>query len=302
MAAQQQRSIYVAGYGDTVRTNNYVIHGGSRLTVVGDNNIVSSDYSKLYGNGNIVSGSSVEIWGDGNTITSDYAKVEGSHNAVAGSSTKLVGHNNLIAGDYAKAHGNNNIVKGNNVKVDGSNNDVNGEYARVRGDNNAVQGRNASANGSNNRVAGEGARAGGGSNNTVNGIAAEVARQQEQQRFQQEMQIMSQEYHSNPAGNQHLLPLLSMWMQQNHTSNGAMQQSRQQQQIQMNLRGHDERSDGNGDACMLCLDNIPVVASFCCGKKTVCVGCARNLYQGKLVGDEACLNCRGTVHSVARIL
>ena len=282
------------------------MQGGYRLKVIGDNNAIDSNCSEVYGNGNTVSATSVTVRGNGNTVTGAFANVEGNHNTVSGSIARVVGHNNRVSGTYAKVRGNNNAVSGGNVTVEGSNNNVSGDYSSVRGNNNVVGGSNVSARGNSNRITGECAHVRGGTNNTVNGLAPEVARQQEQQRLHQQIQSSLQEARNN---------LLSTWRPLNqplHSTNhnGAVQigqrqqllsRGQVQQQIQLNLRGQDERSDENGDACMLCLDNKAVVASFCCGKQAVCVGCARDLYQGKLVGDEACLNCRGTVSNVARI-
>ena len=292
MTAQPQRTVYIADDGETIRVSNHNIEGGSSLTVFGDNNVISTSHSKVHGNDNFVSAPNVRVWGNGNTITSDYASVEGSHNIVTGITTTVVGSSNRVSGRYSKAHGNNNTVEGSNVTVNGNNNNVSGDYSRVCGDNNTVHGSNASARGNNNRVTGRWARASGGINNTVNGLAPEVAMQQARQRLQQQLQVVRHRLQQSTAN-----IAVQINQPQQHSRRPMIQQ-----QIQVNLLGQDERCNDNDDACMLCLDNKAIVAMFCCGKKTACVGCARNLYQGKLVGDEACLNCRGAVSAIARIL
>lgn len=275
----------------------------------------------MTGNSNTVNGSSPKVNGNVNNVRGNYPVVNGDSNTVNGTSPQVNGHGNRVTGNHDTVRGNNNTAHGNSSPANGDHNVISGRYASAIGSSNNVTGEHSRASGV--VVRGENAFASTGRNNTVNGVSAEQEHQRQQQGLEQRIQQLQQ--------NRHELELQSLLFHyQALQLHGPLQQRQpqqpapvpilpqqqpapppplpprpHQQPIKLALRGDDEPADEdneNGDSCCsLGYVNKAVVASVCCSKLISCLGCTRILYEGKMVGQEKCLNCQRHVDHVVRI-
>ncbi|KAL3906955.1 MAG: hypothetical protein SGARI_003766 [Bacillariaceae sp.] len=319
---------------DSAIGNSYVtIHGngntitGTNVTVVGDNNRIQSSYSTVTGNGNTVTGSSDTVNGDRNTVNGDYCGVQGNDNVVSGTSAHAGGNRNTVNGSYSHATGDNNTMSGPNCSADGNDNQLSGVWANATGRNNTIDGVPAEQamqqemENAQRRVQqlqqvsqqrslniDESMEY----NRLTMGIQMRQLRQQSQQMLSSSIASMAQAFTV-----QQTVPTFT-------AAPPRVQQAPQQQRqtsvrqhfpaattlIQLNLRGQDEEvvessdenlENENARACLICMANKAVVASFCCGNRTTCLACSRKLYQDKEVGKVKCMNCRAVVERVSRI-
>jgi hypothetical protein len=321
------RNTISANYSTIFGSNNFI--NASSATVTGNNNHVASNYATVTGNSNTVNGSSPKVNGNVNNVRGSYPKVNGDSNNVSGSSPRVNGHGNRVTGDYGTVRGNNNTVHGNSSSANGDQNVISGRYASANGSSSNVTGEHSRASGGNNNtVTGENAFASTGGNNTVNGVSAEQERQRHQHGLEQRIQQLQQQPRQQDDFPHELEVQSLLFQHQVLQLHGPLQQRQpqqpapapvlpqqqpvpppplppHQQPIKLALRGDDEPADEdneNGDSCCsLCYVNKAVVASVCSGKLITCLGCTRILYEGKMVGQEKCLNCQRHVEHVVRI-
>ncbi|KAL3931434.1 MAG: hypothetical protein SGARI_004210, partial [Bacillariaceae sp.] len=314
----------VTGNGNTVN--------GFSASVNGDRNRVTGSYSEVTGNGNTVNGSSASAYGDRNRVTGSYSSVQGNDNVVSGTSASATGNRNTVSGSFSEATGDNNTISGESCSANGNHNQLSGQWANATGSNNVIDGvpaeqavqqeiENAQRRVQQLQQVSQQRSLSTDEFMEHSLLAMAIqSRQQLNQLQQLSQQMLSGSFASIfPSHDvQQAVPAFTAApprvqqapQQQRQTSVRQHSVASSQPQpaattlIQLNLRGEDEEvvesSDENHEnenarACLICMANKAVVASFCCGNRTTCLACSRKLYQDKEVGKVKCMNCRAVV-------
>ena len=263
-----------------------------------NNSTISGLNLKVYGDGNRISGMSNEVHGQRNVVSGMNARVFGTFNTVSGMSATVHGDQNVVSGMSATVHGNHNVISGMGSNVRGDNNRVSGMSSSVEGINNDITGFNPTTNSTVHINMGSSDQVTGMSSDEFNDIISVFQHPLFSSNAQTNQHVFVNNQTNIPSSN-HNININRSTQPRTSVRSAAAQSTAM---IRCCVTGSDMRADENDSACCICLERKSVVMSTCCRRLTTCITCAKNMYDGKQVGEIHCPNCRGQVTEVFSVL
>jgi hypothetical protein len=264
-----------------VRLDNATI-SGTNLLIYGNGNKISGNHSTIHGDGNWVLGRNATVCGNRNTVSAWTSTVYGNHNKVDGMYAQVHGTGNCLTGIHSRAHGPNNSVSIFSMSSYGVSN-----VATALPPTTASDPTSTAVNrfglpdrfGLPRQDAATTVR----SSSNINTAAAPAPR-------------FSQLPYHRPTRRAARIPAAQSIRRRlmAHVKPPATM-------IQLHLRGSDEESKVDEEACLICADNQRVVMSTCCAAISSCVTCAKKMYTNQAVGDVKCMLCQAPVKDVYRV-
>lgn len=225
-----------------------------------------------------ISGTNLLVYGNGNTISGNYCTIHGDGNWVMGRNATICGNRNNVSAWTSTVYGNQNQVSGMYAHVHGSHNSLTGIYSQAHGLNNQVSNFASS-----------------GVSDYTTGMQSAVGTPTTMSVYRFTVGATTPMRH-NPASFQaprvpprRVRPCLTAQVKPAPTM------------IKLHLRGSDEETNVEEQACLICAEHQRVVMSTCCAALSSCVACAKKMYTNKPVGDVKCMLCQAPVTDVYRV-